>query len=122
MAAEAADNTNNTVESLLTAEGVSQVLDRLLSSQLYIAIFSVIFGFSFLLFGLKNMSGPAKYSLHIILNYVATLFCAFMLLKAGSENGAANGFVAVMFLVSIVYFVLYGLGAWIAYLVRKKAK
>ncbi len=122
MAAEASKNAGTAVESILSAEGVGQVLDRLLSSQIYIALFSAVFGFSFLLFGLKNMSNPAKYSLHIILNYVATLLCSYMLFKSGSANGAATGFVAVLFLVSIAFFAIYGIVALIAFLVRRKSR
>ncbi len=122
MAAEASAKAGQTVESVLSASGVGEVLDRLLSSQLYIALFSAVFGFSFLLFGLKNMSAPAKYSLHIIINYAALLVCSFMLFKAGSDSGSATGYVGVLFLVSMAFFAIYGIAALIAFLVRKKLK
>ncbi len=122
MAAESAEKAGNTVQSVLSANGVGQVLDRLLSSQIYIALFSAVFGFSFLIFGLKNMSNPAKYSLHIIINYVGALLCSYMLFSSGAQDGAVKGFIAVLFLVSMVFFAIYGIVALVAFLVRKKLR
>ena len=122
MVAESANNAGKVVEDILSADEIAQLLDRIMSSQLYIAIFSAVFGFSFLVFGAKNLSSPAKYSIHVIVNYVMLMLCSFLLFKTGSANGSATGFVGVLFLVSMAFFAIYGIGALIAYFVSKKLK
>ncbi len=104
----------------VTSQGISLVLEQLMKSDLYIAFFAAVFGFSFLIFNLKNISSPAKYSIHILVNYVASMICIYLLLAGGNSGGSAKGWIATILLMSVVYFILYGVAALVVYLVKRK--
>lgn len=97
----------------------SAFAERLIISDLYIALFSAVYGFSSLFFQIKNMSASAKRTLHIFVNYLAAMFC-FYGLHSGAKEVAPKMWITLLFLATIGYFIVYGIGALIMYFVNKR--
>ena len=99
--------------------GMSQFADRLVMVNAAIALFSVIFGFSFLIFEVKNMSSHAKRALHIVINYIASVACVCIIFST-TPDATASGWVVLIFFVSLIFFIVYGVAAFTAFLIRRK--
>lgn len=100
---------------------IGDFASRLVVSNIAIAFFSAVFGFSFLLFKTK-MSQPAKRTLHVLLNYVAAMVCFYALhsnLK-GNADVTASMWIIVIFFASLVFFVIYGVVSLVSFLVKRK--
>lgn len=97
----------------------SAFAERLVVSDLYIALFSAVYGFSSLFFEIKNMSSSAKRSLHVFVNYIAAMVC-FYGLHSGAKDVAPKMWITLLFLATIGYFIVYGIGALIMYFVKKR--
>jgi len=102
-----------------TRGGDAFLLDYLVSANAFIALFSVVFGFSFLIFRAKNMSQAAKRTLHVLINYVVSMVCYYGLNTLASKSSATVWVVLLVF-ATFVYFAIYGIAALIAYLIRRK--
>ncbi len=99
---------------------ISVFANRLILSNLAIALFSAVYGFSFLVFRAKNLSGAAKRSIHLLLNYLAFVFCVYALFS-NVADAKLSTWIVVIFLASVVYFALYGLAALAVYLIKRKS-
>ena len=94
---------------------VSAGAARLVESDLFIALFSAIFGFSFMIFGAKKLSSAAKRAFHIILNCIAVNGCAYALCRNVSEVKVSTWLV-LFFVVTAVYFAVYGICMFVSFL------
>ncbi len=98
---------------------ISAFASRLVTSDLAIAAFSAVYGFSALLFRAKNLSGTAKRSLHILLNYVAAMVCVYSLHSNVSDAKTSTWIVLILF-ATVAFAVIYGIGALIGFLIKRK--
>lgn len=114
----ASQNATSDVTSI-KIEGISAFADRMVMANFAILLFSVAFGFSFLVFGAKNMSNPAKRSLHILINYVAAMVCVYLLHSTAPEAGASV-WVVLIFFATLVFFVIYGIAALVSFLIKRR--
>ncbi len=97
---------------------ISEFADRLVKSNLSIALYSLVYGFSLLIIQGTKMSTPAKYSLHILVNYVAAMVCVYALFANVSDVGT-KGWIAVILLATVVFFLVYGIASLVIRLVKK---
>jgi len=97
---------------------ISEFADRLVKSDLCIAFYSLVYGFSLLIIQGTKMSTPAKYSLHILVNYVAAMVCVYALFANVSDVGT-KGWMAVILLATVVFFLIYGIASLVIRLVKK---
>lgn len=103
-----------------SSEGdVAGLLDYLVSANAFIALFSAVFGFSFLVFRAKNMSQAAKRTLHILINYAVSMVCYYGLHSQAPEASATVWIVLLIF-ATFAYFAIYGIAAFIAFIIRRK--
>ncbi len=114
----AMQNANSDVKSV-SIEGISAFADRMVMANFAILLFSVVFGFSFLVFEAKNMSNPAKRSLHIVINYVVAMICVYLLHSTAPEAGASI-WVVLVFFATLVFFIIYGVAALVAFLIKRR--
>lgn len=101
---------------------ISVFAERLVLSDIAIALFSAVFGTSFLLFRAKKLSSQAKRLIHIVVNYVAAMLAVFALFSnvRSSENVKLNTWIVFFVAASAVYFIIYGAAVLTAYIVRRK--
>lgn len=97
----------------------SAFAERLVVSDVYIALFSVVFGFSSLFFQIKSIASSAKRALHIFVNYIAAMVC-FYGLHSSAKEVAPKMWITLLFLATIGYFIVYGIGALIMFFVNKQ--
>ncbi len=97
---------------------ISEFADRLVKSNLSIALYSLVYGFSLLIIQGTKMSAPAKYSLHILVNYVAAMVCVYALFFNVNDVGA-KGWMVVILLATVAFFAIYGLATLAIRLVKK---
>ncbi|MBE6682552.1 MAG: DUF3021 family protein [Ruminococcaceae bacterium] len=102
----------------ISMSGISAFAERLVMANAVIALFSVVFGFSFLVFEVKNMSQPAKRSLHVIINYIVSMICVYLLHSTAPEANAGT-WIILIFFASIVYFAIYGIASLVAFLIKR---
>ena len=101
---------------------ISVFAERLVLSDLAIALFSAVFGASFLLFESKKLSPQSKRALHVITNYIAAMICVYALFS-NVNDAKINTWLVFLVLASAVYFIIYGVAALITRLAaRKKLK
>ena len=116
-----------TADSAVTSAGqVNAVIsnnsafaERLVISDIYIALFSVVYGFSSIFFQIKNMPSSAKRALHVFVNYCAAMVC-FYGLHSSAKEVAPKMWITLLFLATIAYFIVYGIGALIMHFVNKR--
>ena len=101
------------------ADGVAEMLEYLVKCNVFILIFSLVFGFSFLIFALKNMSQAAKRAIHIFLNYIASMLCFYGLNSAGKESTVAV-WITIMLFATFAYFAIYGVFMLVAFIIKRK--
>ena len=103
--------------------GISSFADRLLFSNLAIALFSVVYGFSALIMRAQKLSNPAKYSLHILVNYITAMVSVYALFSNVSDSYVTPKTWIVMVLVAtVIFFVIYGVVMLSINLIKKKLK
>lgn len=105
-----------------TAEGrvhgyVNELADYFVLANFAIILFSLVFGFSFLIFEVKNMSAPAKRTAHIFINYAAAMVCVYLL--HSNAEAKPSAWIVLIFMYTVVYFLLYGLAMLGASLIRR---
>lgn len=105
-----------------TAEGnvvgnLNEFADYLVLANFAIILFSIVFGFSFLIFGVKNMSNPAKRSAHIFINYAAAMVCAYIL--HSQAEAKPSMWIVLLFMYTCIYFIIYGIAMLVSSLVRR---
>ncbi len=98
---------------------ISEFADRLVKSNVCIAIYSLVYGFSLLLLEATKLSAAAKYSLHILLNYAASMVCVYALFS-NVKDVEAKAWIAVILLASVVFFLIYGLMSAVIRFVKKR--
>lgn len=100
---------------------IGEFASRLVVSDLAIALFSAVFGFSFLLFRTK-LSPPAKRTLHMLLNYVASMVCFYALHAnlSGNNEVTPSMWIIVIFFASLGFFLIYGVATLVSFLVKRK--
>lgn len=98
---------------------ISAFASRLVLSNLAIAAFSLVYGFSSLIFRAKNLSSPAKRSIHILLNYVAAMICVYSLHANVSDAKTSTWIVLILF-ATVAFAAVYGIGALIGHLIKRK--
>ena len=102
-------------------KAISEFANQMVTSNLMIMLYSLAYGFSVLLLKNKKMSGPAKYSLHILVNYVSAMVAVYALFSnTATKAEGANTWMAVILLATVVFFVIYGLVAAVTHFVKKK--
>ena len=114
----ASQNANTDIKSV-SIEGISAFADRMVMANFAILLFSVVFGFSFLVFEAKNMSNPAKRSLHIVINYVVAMICVYLLHSTSPESNASI-WVVLVFFATLVFFAIYGVAMLISFFIRRR--
>lgn len=102
-------------------DGMSEFAERLVMANAVIALFSAVYGFSFLIFRAKSMSSAAKRSLHIIVNYVVSMICVYVV-HSTAPTANATTWVVLIFFATFVFFIIYGLAMLVAFLIRRKSK
>ncbi len=102
----------------VTLNGISAFAERLLMANAVIAVFSVVYGFSFLLFRIKSVSKAAKRALHIIVNYIASMICVYVI-HSTAPTANATTWVVLIFFATFIFFVIYGIAALVAFLIRR---
>ena len=105
-----------------TAEGnvvgnLNEFADYLVLANCAIIIFSLVFGFSFLIFGVKTMSAPAKRCVHIFANYAAAMVCAYML--HSNAEAKPSMWIVLLFMYTCIYFVLYGIAMLVGSVIKR---
>lgn len=103
-------------------QGISVFADQLIFSNVAIMGYSLVYGFSMLLFRMKKGSTPAKYSLHMLVNYIGSMVCVYALFSNLKEdpNVTATTWMAVLLIATVAFFVIYGIVSLAIYLVKKK--
>ncbi len=96
----------------------SAFASRLIENNLAIALYSAVYGFSFLVLQAKKLSSAAKRSLHILMNYVASMVCVY-LLHAGTSNVKASAWIILLFFATMIFFVIYGIATFVSYLIKR---
>ncbi len=114
----ASQNAGTDVTSI-KLQGISALADRLVTANFAILLFSVVFGFSFLVLDIKNMSNPAKRALHIVINYVTTMLCVYLLHSTAPE-ASASVWVVLIFFATLVFFAVYGMALLAAFIIRRR--
>jgi hypothetical protein len=108
--AAASDNTNT---------AISEFAGELLLNFALLLLFSLAFGFSFLIFGINRMPSAAKWTLHIVVLYAFMLFC-FLLMATVGEDPSSK--VLFIFFSTLLFAVVYGISALIVHLCRRKRR
>lgn len=98
--------------------GMSEFADRLVMVNAVIALFSVVFGFSFLVFEIKNMSSQAKRALHIAINYIVSVICVCIIFST-TPDANASGWVVLIFFATLAFFIIYGVSGFVSFLVKR---
>ena len=106
------DNSNATI---------SVFADKLVYSNIAIMVYSFVYGFSLLLMKL-NVSSPAKYTLHMLVNYIASMICVYALFANLKDDPAVTTttWMAVILVATVVFLVIYGIACLIINWVKKK--
>jgi len=101
--------------------GISAFADRMLLSNAAIALFSVVYGFSLFIMRAKKMTNPAKYSLHILVNYVAAMVCTYALFSNVSDSYiTSKTWIVMVLLATVVFFAVYGVVTLVMNIIKKK--
>lgn len=103
----------------VSMNGISEFAERLLMANAAIALFSAVYGFSFLFFRIKSISSTAKRALHIIANYVFAMI-AVLIIHSTAPNANASTWVVLLFFATFLFFAVYGIASLVAFLVRRK--
>ncbi len=101
---------------------ISSFASRLVTSNIFLFGYSAVYGFSLYIMEAKKLSGPAKRSLHILVNYIGVLACCYAL-NANinhAEYVTPSTYIVVVLLGTVAFFAIYGLVSLVAYLFRKK--
>ncbi len=98
-----------------TNSDISAFASRLVETDLFIAFFSAIFGFSFMIFGAKKLSSAAKRAVHIIADCIAANGCAYALCRNVTEVKVYTWLV-LFFAVTAIYFAVYGICMFVSFL------
>ncbi len=107
------DNSNATI---------SVFADRLVYSNIAIMVYSLVYGFSLWIMQLKNFSVPAKYFLHMLVNYIASMVCVYALFANLKDDPTVTTttWMAVILVATVVFLVIYGIVSLVIHLVKKK--
>lgn len=116
----AAASANAVSDASVDSSGISEFAKRLVYANGAFALFAAVFGFSFLVFRVKGMSQPAKRSIHIILNYVVALVCAYIVHSTSSAQASATGWISMAVIWTMVFFIIYGISMLVMFFVRRK--
>ncbi len=100
--------------------GIDVFATRLVVSDLFLALFAVVYGFSFGILESKKLSGPAKRSIHILVNYVAAMACVYALFS-NVQEAKASTWIILIFFATIVFFVIYGVASLASFLIKRKS-
>ncbi len=104
-----------TLVSGITDETVKIVASLFGKQLLFILVYSIVIGASFLVFGLKS-SPIAKRLIHIAVTYGATV--AVMLLLVASDTNAAQKLIYVV-ITTVAFAAVYGLVSLFVYLIKR---
>lgn len=104
-----------TLVSGITDETVKIVASLFGKQLLFILVYSIVIGVSFLVFGLKS-SPIAKRLIHIAVTYGATV--AVMLLLVASDTNAAQKLIYVV-ITTVAFAAVYGLVSLFVYLFKR---
>lgn len=105
--------------SSVSMNGISEFAERLIMANAAIALFSAVYGFSFLFFRIKSISSTAKRALHIIVNYIFAMIAVFVI-HSTAPNANASTWVVLLFFATFLFFAIYGIASLVAFLVRRK--
>lgn len=103
----------------VSINGISAFADRMVAANAVIALFSVVFGFSFLVFRIQSMSAHAKRALHIFINYAVSMLCIYLLHSTAPE-ASASAWIVLLFFATFAFFAVYGASVLVAYLFKRK--
>ena len=103
----------------VSMNGISEFSERLLMANAAIALFSAVYGFSFLVFRIKNVSSVAKRAMHIIVNYIFAMIAVFVV-HSTAPNANASTWVVLLFFATFLFFAVYGIASLVAFLIRRK--
>lgn len=117
----AASENAGTNATSVTMNGIGAFADRMVASNAIIALFSVVFGFSFLVFEAKSMSSQAKRALHIAVNYAVSMLCIYLLHSTAPE-ASASAWIVLLFFATFAFFAIYGASALVAFLIKRKKR
>lgn len=103
---------------------ISAFADRLVLSNIAIGFYALIYGFSALIMRAKNLSTPAKYSIHILVNYIAAMVGVYALFSNLRDDPTitTTTWMAVILVATVAFFIIYGIASLVIYLVKKKTK
>ncbi len=102
----------------VSMNGISEFAERLLMANAIIALFAIVYGFSFLFFRIKSISSTAKRALHVISNYIAAMITV-LVIHSTAPNANASTWVILLFVATFFFFVIYGIASFVAFLIRR---
>lgn len=98
---------------------ISTFADRLVISDIIVALFSAVFGFSFLVFDSKKLSSSAKRALHMLLCYISFTGCVCSLF-ASVKDAKVSLWLVLIFFATLAFFLIYGAFMLVKALIRRK--
>ena len=89
---------------------ISVFAKMLLSDLVILFLFSIVFGFSMLIFEFKNMPSAAKWTLHIVVLYASMVFAFLLMAGKSSDPSTIVKFVIISALLFAVVYSFSALG------------
>ncbi|PKM63091.1 MAG: hypothetical protein CVU97_02055 [Firmicutes bacterium HGW-Firmicutes-21] len=102
-----------------TSTAISVFARELLSNNAVLLLFSLVFGFSFLIFTIKGMPNAAKWTIHIVLLYASMLLAFLSMARVGADPRSK---VLFIFISTLIFAVLYSISALIVHLYKRKRR
>ena len=101
---------------------VNFLAERLVISNGALAVFSVAYGFSLFILRNEKLSGTAKRSLHMLVNYLASMFCVYAMFSnvSGDPNVKPKTWIVAMLLATVVFLIIYGIITLVINILKKK--
>lgn len=100
-------------------KNISTFAALLLKNLALLLVFSLVFGFSMLIFNAKRLPNAAKWTLHIFVLYASMLGCFLLMATPDSKP---SGKVLFIFIATLLFFLIYGIAALIIYIRKRKRR
>ena len=81
--------------------------------------FSLVFGFSLLVFDAKRMSGAAKWTINILIMYAAMISTFFLMASVSDDPRSRVLFILIS---TILFTIVYGIAALLIYFYKRKRR
>jgi hypothetical protein len=102
----------------VNSSGISEFAERLVMANGAFALFAAVYGYSFLIFRIKNASSAAKRTLHILVNYIAAMICVYVV-HSTAPNANATVWIVLLFFATLVFFAIYGIATFVSFMIKR---